>query len=120
MKLFDSELEILQLLWDNGPMTAGAIAKALKDRIGWSRNTTYTVIGKCVEKGAVTRSEPRYTCTAAVSQEDAQKGETDSLINRMFGGSRTRFFAAFLRDENLSSEELAQLRELIDKETGGA
>lgn len=106
----------MEILWEKGPMTAGDIAKILKDAVGWNRNTTYTVIGKLVKKDAIQRSQPKYMCTPLITRAEAQHSETESLIDRMFGGSRASFFAAFLRNENLSEEELAQLRQLINEE----
>ena len=53
IKLYDSELKVMEILWKEGELTAGHIAKILKEEIGWNRNTTYTVIKKCIEKGAV-------------------------------------------------------------------
>ena len=44
IKLFDSELKVMEVLWREGGMAAGQLAKILKDEIGWNRNTTYTVI----------------------------------------------------------------------------
>ena len=50
IKLYDSELKVMEILWKEGELTAGHIAKILKEEIGWNRNTTYTVIKKCIEK----------------------------------------------------------------------
>ena len=61
-KLFDSERKVMEVLWREGDMTAGRLAKILKEEIGWNRNTTYTVIKKCVEKGAIERQEPNFFC----------------------------------------------------------
>ena len=52
-KLFDSELKVMEPLWADGAQTAGALAKRLGDSCGWNRNTTYTVIKKLIDKGAV-------------------------------------------------------------------
>ncbi len=57
-KLFDSELKVMEPLWEDGPQTAGALAKKLADACGWNRNTTYTVIKKLVDKGVIARSDP--------------------------------------------------------------
>lgn len=64
IKLYDSELKVMEILWKEGELTAGQIAKILKEEIGWNRNTTYTVIKKCIEKGAVERIEPKFRCRA--------------------------------------------------------
>ena len=117
-KLYDSELKVMEPLWENGPMTAGALAKLLAASCGWNRNTTYTVIKKLVTKGAVARSEPGFLCTPLITREEVQHGETDSLINRLFGGSKTKFFAAFLDERNLTAAEVEELRKMIDRLEG--
>ena len=114
-KLFDSELKVMEPLWEDGPQTAGALAKRLAQSCGWNRNTTYTVIKKLIDKGAVARSDPGFLCTALVSCEEVQRQETDSLISRLFGGSRTQFLSAFLSEKDLTPAEAAQLRELIER-----
>ena len=112
-KLFDSELKVMEPLWEDGPQTAGALAKRLAQSVGWNRNTTYTVIKKLIDKGAVARSDPGFLCTALVSREEVRRTETDSLISRLFGGSRTQFLSAFLSEKDLTPAEAQQLRELI-------
>ena len=112
-KLFDSELKVMEPLWEDGPQTAGALAKRLAQSVGWNRNTTYTVIKKLIDKGAVARSDPGFLCAALVSREEVQRTETDSLISRLFGGSRTQFLSAFLSEKDLTPAEAQQLRELI-------
>ena len=112
-RLFDSELKVMEPLWEDGPQTAGALAKRLAECCGWNRNTTYTVIKKLVDKGAVSRSDPGFLCTALITREDVQRRETDSLITRLFGGSRTQFLSAFLSEKDITPAEAAQLKELI-------
>ena len=112
-KLFDSELKVMEPLWEDGPQTAGALAKRLAQSVGWNRNTTYTVIKKLIDKGAVARSDPGFLCTALISREEVRRSETDSLISRLFGGSRTQFLSAFLSEKDLTPAEARQLRELI-------
>ena len=112
-KLFDSELKVMEPLWEEGPMPAGALAKRLGESCGWNRNTTYTVIKKLVDKGAVARNEPGFQCAPLITREEVQRAETDSLITRLFGGSKAQFLSAFLSEEDLSPEDAEQLRALI-------
>lgn len=114
-KLFDSELKVMEPLWDGGAQTAGALAKKLAETAGWNRNTTYTVIKKLIDKGAVARSDPGFLCTPLVTRQEVQRLETDSLITRLFGGSKTQFLSAFLSEKDLTPAEAAQLRALIDQ-----
>ncbi len=113
-KLYDSELRVMEPLWADGPMSAGELAKQLAASCGWNRNTTYTVIKKLVDKGVVSRSEPGFLCTPLISREDVQRLETDSLITRLFGGSKTQFLSAFLSEEQLTQSEAQQLRAIIE------
>ena len=113
-KLFDSELKVMEPLWEDGPQSAGELAKRLAASCGWNRNTTYTVIKKLVDKGAVARSDPGFLCTPLVTREEVQRQETDSLISRLFGGSKTQFLSAFLSEKDLTPAEAGQLRKLIE------
>ncbi|MCI9576203.1 MAG: BlaI/MecI/CopY family transcriptional regulator [Clostridiales bacterium] len=113
-KLFDSELKVLDVLWKEGDLPAGQIAKILKEEIGWNRNTTYTVIKKCIEKGAIQRLEPNFMCRTLVTREQVQHQETNELIDKMFDGSTEKFFAAFLGNNDLSAKQVEHLRKLID------
>ncbi len=112
-KLFDSELKVMEPLWEGGPQTAGELAKRLAAAVGWNRNTTYTVIKKLIDKGAVSRNDPGFLCTPLVTREEVQRLETDNLISRLFGGSKTQFLSAFLSEKDLTPAEAQQLRELI-------
>lgn len=114
-KLFDSEKKVMEVLWANGTMTAGEIVKELRESIGWNRNTTYTVIKKCIAKGAIERTEPKFQCTAVVSKEQVQDYETNELVDKMFDGSKEKFFAAFLDGGKLSDDEVKNLKEMVNK-----
>lgn len=119
MKLYDSELKVMDVLWKAGSeLPAGQIAKILQEETGWNRNTTYTVIKKCIAKGAIERRDPKFMCRALVTREQVQSYETGELIDKMFDGSKQKFFAAFLNDGQLTEEEVTQLKEMIDGLSG--
>ena len=86
-KLYDSELKLLEILWDSGELPARDVAAQAADAVGWSKTTTYTVLKKCVEKGLVERTEPGFLCRPVITREEAQRRETLGLIDRMYGGS---------------------------------
>ena len=112
-KLFSSEIRVMELLWKNGGMTAKEIASALAETIGWSKTTTYTVIKKCVEKGAVLRTEPGFVCKAAVSKNEVQETEAFELVDRLFGGSPDLLVSALIGSGKISPEQLKNLREMV-------
>lgn len=114
-KIFDSELKILELLWDGGDLSAKEIAARAKKEVGWSKTTTYTVLKKCVEKGLVERTEPGFVCRAILTRQEARQRETRGLINRMYGGSADRLVACLLEGKALSVQEIERLRRLVEE-----
>ena len=115
MKLFDSELKVMDVLWRAGDQTAKQISEILKEETGWNVNTTYTVIKKCVAKKAILRSEPNFLCHALVSKAEIQAEETEALIGRLFDGSPDLLFASLLDSRKLSQEQIARLRRIVEE-----
>ena len=115
MTLFDSELKVMEVLWKEGDLSAGQLAKILNEQIGWNRNTTYTVIRKLMEKGAVERYEPNFTCKALITREQVQQREATELVGKLFHGSAEAFLSAFLSGKELSQEEITRLKQLVEK-----
>lgn len=115
MKLFDSELNIMELLWRKGELTAKEIAQEMNAKVGWSKTTTYTVLKKCIEKGAVARQEPGFLCRALVSKKTVQEEETNELIQKMYGGAADQLVASILGRKNLSREEIDRLRKMVEE-----
>ena len=68
MKLFDSEIKIMEVLWAEGDCTAKHISDQLKQQIGWNMNTTYTVIKRLIGKGVIERREPNFVCHALLGK----------------------------------------------------
>lgn len=115
IKLFDGELKLMELLWENEPVTAKELSVLALEAYGWNKNTTYTVIKKLVEKGYIARSEPGFQCAAKIHKSDVGKSETHSLIKKLYGGSKKAFFAAFLEDGEMTREELEEIKKMIEK-----
>ena len=113
MKLFDSELKVMEVLWEQGSLPARDIVDVLSTRIGWNKNTTYTVIKKCIEKGAIEREEPNFLCKPLISKDEVAQSETEQLIDKMFGGSSELFFSSFLKNQGISEEDATRLAKMI-------
>ena len=113
--LFDSELKVMELIWENEPVSAKEISLMAGERIGWNKNTTYTVIKKLEAKGFIKREDPGFICTSVYKREEIQRSEANSLVDKLFGGSKKALFSALIGDEKLSREEIAELKELIEK-----
>ncbi len=113
IKLFDSELKVMDVLWREGETPARRIAQVLTDEVGWNVNTTYTLIKRCIKKGAIERTEPNFMCRALIAKEAVQEAETNELIDKIYDGSADKLFAALLGRKKLSAEQIEKLRQIV-------
>ena len=115
IRLHEGELNIMELLWSNKVLAAKDISKIIKEYIGWERNTTYTVIKRLIDKGAITREEPGFLCRAAVSKKTVQNTETKALINKLYNGSLNTFLVDYLGNQSLTKEEVLELQRILNE-----
>ena len=117
IKLFDSELKVMSVLWRDGDVPAKYIAKLpsklLTEELGWNVNTTYTLIKRCIKKGAIERSNPNFMCHALIPKEEVQEAETNELINKIYDGSADKLFAALLGRKKLSAAQIKNLKQIV-------
>lgn len=114
-KLYDSELKLMELLWENEPISAKELSLLAAEKIGWNKNTTYTILNKLVAKKIIKREEPNFNCRTLVKKDEIRKTETNTLIDKLFDGSKQAFFASFIRSEELSEEDIEKIRSMIEK-----
>ena len=113
VKLFDSELKVMDVLWREADRPARQLAEALESEVGWNVNTTYTLIKRCIKKGAIQRTDPGFQCHALIPKEAVQAAETDELVGKLFDGSVDKLFASLLGRKNLTSEQIQRLRDIV-------
>ena len=115
VKLFDSELKVMDILWKEGDTTAKDLAENLAKEVGWNKNTTYTLIKRCIKKGAIQRSEPHFMCHALIPKEKVQEAETNELISKLFDGSIDKLFASLVGRKELSASQIQKLKKMVDE-----
>lgn len=115
MLIYDSEIKVLETLWEVGAIKAAELTKILNEKIGWKRNTSYTVITKCVEKGFIERTDPNFVCKAAISREDVQNSFLTDVTEKLFDSSNMELIKTMLQNKTFSTEELDEIKEIIDK-----
>ncbi len=115
-KLFDFELKVMNVLWKEGDVPAKRVADVLNKELGWNKNTTYTLIKRCIKKSAIERSEPNFMCHALISQEEVQEAETNELIDKVYDGSADKLFAALLGRKKLTAGQIERLRQIVEEE----
>ena len=112
-KIFESEYRFCQILWAHEPIKSTELAKLCSEKLGWSKTTTYTVIKRLCERGAI-RNENTIV-TSLVSRDEVQAAEIDELLEKKFDGSVPAFLAAFTRHQTLSQEEVDAVQAMIDR-----
>ena len=113
----DSELEILNVLWDRGPATVRQVHESLS-RIKLSQyTTTLKLMQIMTEKGLLERdeSERSHIYTPRVRREQVQQQVAAHVMNRVFGGSARNLLMGALGAKRASKKELAELRRLLDE-----
>lgn len=114
IRLHEGELNVMELLWSNKVLAAKDISKIIKEYIGWEKNTTYTVIKRLIDKGAVQREDPGFLCSAKVTKKEIQDIETKALLNKMFNGSLTTFITDYLENQTLTASQIIELQRIIN------
>lgn len=116
MKPTDSELEILHVLWANGPSTV----RQVHEKLSQSRDIGYTTALKLMqimhEKGFVSRQEEArsHTYSALVSEEDTQRGLVDRFVETAFRGSASKLVMQVLGQHKASRQELDEIKKLLN------
>lgn len=115
-RLPDTELEVLQALWQAGEPQSRAWIEARLARKGWATNTFNTYLTRLTEKGYLAcerRGKTNYY-TPLISQEAYLDFESRSVLSRLFGGSAQRFVASLARGGALSRGDLEELQRYLD------
>ena len=110
-KIFESEYRFCLILWEHEPIKSAELAKLCKEKLVWSKTTTYTVIKRLSDRG-VLKSENTIV-TSLISKEEAQRSELDELMEKKFEGSLPAFIAAFAHRQKLSDKEIEEIRRII-------
>ena len=116
IRLHEGELNVMELLWSNKVLAAKDISKIIKEYIGWEKNTTYTVIKRLIDKGAIKREDPGFLCRASISKRAVQNIETKALINKVYNGSLGTFLSEYLKNQDLSRAEYMELERIISEQ----
>ena len=111
-KIFESEYRFCLILWEHEPVPSGKLVELCREKLGWSKATTYTVLRRLSERGVLTNENT--IVSSLISKEQAQASRLDEMVEETFEGSMPAFIAAFSKSKKLSKEEVEQLQAMID------
>ena len=120
----DSELELMQIVWDCGGRALYAQIMAALTAAGrsWQKNTVITLLSRLVDKGFLTvrKLGRRNEYAAAVSEAEYQATQTQVLVNKLYAGSAKGLVAALIQQEAISPGDYEELRRFWEKGGGEA
>jgi BlaI family penicillinase repressor len=117
LSISEAEWSVMELLWESSPRTSTELCTMLQKTRHWKRATVMTLISRLIGKRAiVTEGEGRpWQYAPAVARERCVAQETRGFLNRLFKGALLPMVAHCIEHQKLSSEELSELRALLNK-----
>lgn len=114
-RISDAEWQVMEVLWADSPLSALDIAARLEATTGWTPATVKTLLSRLAAKGAVAFDEigRRYLYRPAVARADHVTGESQRLVDRLFGGRATPLVAHLAERGALSDADIAELEALV-------
>jgi BlaI family transcriptional regulator, penicillinase repressor len=132
-QISDAEWEVMKVVWDHGPLTAGDVVRQLSEaregaagagESAWAPRTIKTLLSRLVKKRAVeVKTSPdgkKFLYRARVSREECVRQESRSFISRVFDGSVAPALLHFLQGARLSRDDIQRLRETLRREEESA
>jgi BlaI family penicillinase repressor len=111
-----AESQVMEAVWGKGPLAADEIVAEVGEPQGWGEATVKTLINRLLKKKALIseRNEGRTRYRALVTRADYVQGESQGLLDRLFGGELAPLVAHYAKHRNLSASEVARLKRLIE------
>ena len=114
-KLGQAELEVLQIVQEQQPVTVGELARQVAADTGKARTTVATMVGRLLGKGYLTRKkiEGKFHYSARLSKTELERGLVQRFVEHTLGGSLSPFVAYLVEKPELSAEEIDRLHQLL-------
>ena len=112
-RLFEGEARFMDIIWDSEPVPSGKLVELCRERLGWKKSTTYTMIKRLSEKGLLVNENS--VVRSLVSREEVRAMESRAVVEQTFAGSLPGFLVSFLGEKPLSREEAEELKRMIDR-----
>lgn len=117
MQISDAESVVMDVLWKRNPLSADEVMAALSGQQDWQEATVKTLLNRLLKKGAIDAKKDgrRYLYAPVLQREAWVQGESESLLDRVFGGRVAPLVAHFSEQRKLSRKDIAELRKLLQE-----
>lgn len=114
-RIGDAEFAVMEVLWEEAPLTAAEVAERVPADRGWSVRTVKTMLSRLLAKGSLAHEEDgrRYLYRPALRREDYVAQESRKLLDRMFGGRLTPLVAHLAERDRLSPRDIEEIEALL-------
>ena len=106
------ESRFADIVWERAPLSTAELIKICEAEFGWKRTTTYTVLKRLSERGIFKNDSG--TVMVLISKDVFYSMQSEKVVKESFGGSLPAFIAAFTSRQNLSEDEIAEIRSIIE------
>ena len=106
------ESRFADIIWERAPLSTSELIKLCEAEFDWKRTTTYTVLKRLSERGIF--KNDNGTVTIVISKDEFYSMQSEKVVNESFGGSLPAFIAAFTSRQNLSDDEIEEIRTIIE------
>jgi predicted transcriptional regulator len=106
------ESKFAEIIWNHEPLSSRELVRLCQQELEWKKSTTYTVLKKLCERGIFQNNDG--VVTSLISRADFFAMQSERFVEETFDGSLPAFLAAFTKRKNLTAQEIAQIRAMID------
>jgi BlaI family penicillinase repressor len=115
-RISDAEWLVMKTLWNRAPLTTNQVVETLQPQTQWQPKTIHTLLRRLVNKGALIFSKQgrEYLFQPVVQAQDCLRQASRTFLQRLFDGRAAAFLAYLLEEEDLSAEDIAELKRMLN------
>lgn len=115
----EAEFEVMKVIWKHAPINTNEVIKYMSERSDWGDATIRTLLNRLMKKGIVDyKKDGRvFVYTPKISEDEYRKGQEQSFLNKFYEGDINSLVLSFVKDENLSQDDIDSLYEMLKKKS---
>ena len=111
------EAQFADIIWQNEPISSGALVALCNEKLEWKKSTTYTVLRKLCDRGIFKNENGKVV--SLISKDEFAFLQSENIVDTAFSGSLPKFIAAFASRKELKDSEIEEIRRIIDSFSEG-